>query len=294
MIRKLELRVLMAHCGLRPVSLGNYRGTDGLRIRDLPEMTIKEGVVEFTKIPTMVVVRAELSKSQNQYFTFLGEEGTSYLKDYLEERILNGDELLLESPIITPKQGMKPFIRTVNVGDIVRSAIRKSSFRWRPYMLRAYFDTQLLLAENNGKISHAYRVFLMGHHGDIEDRYTTDKRRLPPDLIEDMRRSYQKCLEFLDTNRSGTDEEKLKIALRRQLLLVAGYNRQELDKTDLTSATDEDIKRMLRKRLLGEKANDHRAQKVVPADKVESYLNGGWEFVASLSNGNIILRFPPE
>ena len=42
-------------------------------------------------------------------------------------------------------------------------------------MLRAYFDTQLMVAENHGKISHAYRQFFMGHSDDIEARYTTNK-----------------------------------------------------------------------------------------------------------------------
>lgn len=38
----------------------------------------------FNKIPTMVIVRSELSKAGHQYFTFLSEEGYEYLKDYLE------------------------------------------------------------------------------------------------------------------------------------------------------------------------------------------------------------------
>ncbi|EQD44838.1 integrase/recombinase, partial [mine drainage metagenome] len=32
---------LMAHAGLRPEVLGNYLGTDGLRLRDLPELRIE-------------------------------------------------------------------------------------------------------------------------------------------------------------------------------------------------------------------------------------------------------------
>jgi len=30
---------------------------------------------------------------------------------------------------------------------------------------RAYFDTQLLIAESQGKITHAYRQSFMGHNG---------------------------------------------------------------------------------------------------------------------------------
>ncbi|MDI1495879.1 MAG: hypothetical protein K8823_1187 [Cenarchaeum symbiont of Oopsacas minuta] len=41
--------------------------------------------------------------------------------------------------------------------------------------MRAYFDTQLLIAESKGKIAHDIRAFFMGHSGNIEARYTTNK-----------------------------------------------------------------------------------------------------------------------
>lgn len=112
--------VLMAHSGVRPEVIGNYYGNDGLRVGDLPEMEIKEGKVSFSKTPTMMFVRSELSKTKNQYITFLSEEGCNYLKDYLEERLMEGEKITPESPLITPKLLMKPFIRTVNIGDTIR------------------------------------------------------------------------------------------------------------------------------------------------------------------------------
>lgn len=150
--------VLVAHSGLRLMTLGNYTGTDGLRIKDFPEMKIENGQITFDKIPTMVIVRPELSKAEHQYFTFLdpllqyftflSEEGCEYLRDYLEERIQIGESITPNSPIIRPKVVPKPFIRTVNIGDMIREAIRGAGFSWRPYVLRAYFDTQLMIAES--------------------------------------------------------------------------------------------------------------------------------------------------
>ena len=54
-----------------------------------------------------------------------------------------------------------------------------------------------LLAESHGKMTHAYRQFFMGHKGDIEARYTTNKGRLTDEMISDMRRAYSKSQEFL-------------------------------------------------------------------------------------------------
>lgn len=66
-------------------------------------------------------------------------------------------------------------------------------------MLRAYFDTNIIIAESKGKISHPYLQFMMGHKDDIEARYSTNKGMLPPDMIEDTCNSYKQCEPFLTT-----------------------------------------------------------------------------------------------
>jgi len=207
------------------MTLGNYHGYDGLAVKDLPEMTVTNSSVEFEQTPTKIVVRPELSKTRHQYFTFLSNEGCEYIKTYLEERVLQGEKLKLDSPIITPKQGMKPFIRTVNIGDTIRKAIRKTGFPWRPYVLRSYFDTQLMLAESKGRVLRDYRKFWMGHKGDIENRYTTNKCRLPETVIEDMRQAYKRSQEYLQTIMlEETDsEERLRQAFSMHALTRSGF-----------------------------------------------------------------------
>ncbi|MEM3191559.1 MAG: hypothetical protein QXH93_04665 [Conexivisphaerales archaeon] len=55
-------------------------------------------------------------------------------------------------------------------------AIEKASLKIRPYVLRGYFSTALDIAEIKGLISHPWRQFIMGHNGDIESRYSINKR----------------------------------------------------------------------------------------------------------------------
>ena len=244
--------VFMAHSGVRNEALGDYLGNDGLRVRDLPEATVEEGTIEFERVPTIVVVREPLSKGKHQYFTFLGEEGCEYLKDYLSERMREGEEISHESAIITPKLRMKPFIRSVNIGDAVRGAIRKAGFSSRPYVLRSYFGTQLMLAESKGLVIRDYRSFWMGHKGDIENRYTTNKYRLPETVIEDMREAYRRSQDFLQTGVSETaSEERIKEAFKRQLLLVAGFKEEEMEDIDLANMSDEEFQSLVRQRLAG-------------------------------------------
>jgi hypothetical protein len=226
----------------------------------LPELEINAHQISFQSIPTRVRVRSELSKAKHKYLTFLGPEGCEYLKTYLENRIAQGEKLGPSSPVIGFKKGYgETGYRETSRSNLhvtrktltkeIRTAMRPK-YTWRPYVLRAYFDTQLLIAENNGKIAHTYRQFFMGHKGDMEARYTTNKGRLPPNFIEDMREAYRKSLEYLETRQQSQSEDKLQNALRKQLLLVAGFNGDEIDELDLGMG-DEEFQVIVRKRLIG-------------------------------------------
>jgi len=284
--------VLLAHSGLRIEALGNYTGTDGLRLRDFPEVRVEGESIVFDKVPTMVVVRRELSKAGHQYFSFLSEEGCEYLRDYLESRLKSGEKLTPNSPIITPKAAPKPFIRSTNVGDMIRAAIRKAGFKWRPYVLRSYFDTQLMLAESRGLVLRDYRQFWMGHKGDIENRYTTNKCKLPESVVEDMREAYRRSQQYLQTQ-PETGRASLLEEFRRQLLLVAGFSQEEIRQIDVASLTDDEFQEIVRKRLLGSAGADCGTQKVVSLNELESYLENGWEYVAALPNKKVVVKLKP-
>jgi hypothetical protein len=149
----------------------------------------------------------------------------------------------------------------------------------------------LMLAESKGLVLRDYRQFWMGHKGDIENRYTTNKCKLPESVIEDMREAYRRSQEYLQTAKiAETSEEKLAQTFRKQLLLVAGFKQEELDKMDLSAINDEELQDIVRKRLLGTSTGDCPKQKVVNTDEVESYLSQGWEYVANLPNKRVIIK----
>ena len=287
--------VLVAHSGLRIEVLGNYSGNDGLKISDLPEMVIKDDTVEFTKIPAMVIVRKELSKARHQFFTFLSEEGCEYLKDYLEERIRQGEKLTPESPIITPKMKMKPFIRTMNISDTIRVAIRKAGFRSRPYVLRSYFDTQLMLAESKGLVLRDYRTFWMGHKGDIENRYTTNKQKLTEQVVEDMREAYKRSQEFLVTTKKETlDQDIILATFNRQFLSIAGYTDDEINELgDLSKFAPQQLQELFkRKSMQALGLNGNSRQRIVPINEVKNWILQGWEYIRELPTDEAIIRLP--
>jgi hypothetical protein len=284
--------VLIAHSGLRIKNIGNYQGDDGLRIGDFPELELTPETISFEKIPTLVIVRKELSKAGHQYLTFLGEEGCEYLVDYLEMRQRQGEILTPDSAIITPKRRMKSFIRATNVGDVIRSAIRKAGYSWRPYVLRSYFDTMLMLSKSKGNVLRDYRQFWMGHKGDIENRYTTNKGRLTETVIEDMRESYRKSQEYLQTTKvEKTDEDAMRELFRKQLLLVAGFTGDQIENIDLT-VDDTVFQEIVRRKMYGSMLNNGSNQRVVDVSEAEKYIHQGWDYVGSLSEKKVIIKLP--
>ncbi|MCL4480136.1 MAG: site-specific integrase [Candidatus Thermoplasmatota archaeon] len=300
---------LVAFTGVRIGVLGNYKGTDGLRVKDIPDLKVEGKEITFLRVPAQVNIREELSKSGKKYFTFLGQEGCMYMESYLIERIRSGEVITPESAIITAaKLGFrgKQHITAVNVGDLMRNAIRNAGFTWRPYVLRAYFDSRLLLAQDERLIQRDYRAFFMGHVGDIEHRYTLNKGRLSVDLIESMRSAYEKSERFLETERKGLTEDEVENKFRMQLLLMAGFTEGEIQEKNLLNLTSEEITRLVREKLFGinkkdissqiekdkEDLKQNHKQKVVSIDLIEEYINNGFIVKMALGNDKAIVELP--
>jgi Cu/Zn superoxide dismutase len=298
---------LMAFAGLRFQSQGNFTGTDGLKVGDLPELERKEdGQVAFSKISAQIVVRFNLNKARHKYITFLNEEGCSIIAEFLNRRVEKGENIDRETPIIATSMfydargkksakvddGRAKHLISGKIGDYIHNAVRASGFKWRPYVFRSYFDTALMLAESKGKISHAYQQFFMGHTGDIESTYTTKKGKLSEDVLEDMREAYQRCQSFISTEKGGVSAESVKDELKKQLLLVAGFKDEEISKMNLSETSDEEFQKMVREKLLGVMANNGNRQKVVPLGEVKELIPQGWEYVAQLPTGEAIVKLP--
>lgn len=133
--------------------------------------------MDFETAPTLVEVPAELSKGNHPYFTFLGPEGTEYLAAYLRERAEEGETIEPETPIIMPRKVPKPFIRTINVGDLLRRPMHKAGVREPPYIWRSYFSNRAMNVEFSGLLKD-WREFFMDHKG-ASRRPTASTRSCP-------------------------------------------------------------------------------------------------------------------
>ncbi|MFG1545903.1 MAG: site-specific integrase [Thermoplasmataceae archaeon] len=314
-LRQRALIGLIAFSGIRPGAIGNYTGDDGLRIGDIIDLKLDKDVVSFEKLPALMIVRAELSKSHKRYYTFIGPQSARYLKEYLNQRIQEGEKLKPESPVIRPDPNMSrleepnTFMMSTIAEREIKKAIVKAGFKWRPYVFRHRFGVSLDASEGKGLISHSWRMHIMGHVGDIETTYSTDKP-LPDSVIDDMREAFKKCLKNIETEARGISEEdkqSLEKTLTATVLMkIFGYTKEESDK--LMELSDEDLQKELQKKLgnasdpesirrkamqdakeMGKRKNK---QVMIPIGYVDEYFNQGFEFVSAIGQDKAIMRLP--
>jgi integrase len=300
---------LVAQSGVRLEVLGNARGNDGLTVGDLPELKVLGDHVEFARIPSMIVVRPSLSKVNHRYITFLPKEGCDHLGAYLNRRLADGEEFTPKTPVIATKTGFRKgeetgsqFMTTRNVSKIIRRTMRPR-FTWRPYVLRAYFATQMLLAESHGKVSHPYRVFFMGHKGDIEARYTTNKGRLPENLVEDMRSAFAASTEYLETTpRPERDKKEMLLEMWRQQAKMYGIDpmkvkiekERELGKELSVDEEQELLTTEIKKLTMPQLSDNGKPyqSKIIREKELLPHVEDGWEIVRELSSRKFLIKKP--
>ncbi len=308
---------LMAFSGLRPESLGNHDGSDGIRLRDFKDAELSGDALKFNESPSILTIRHNLSKARHSYFVFVPDETIGYINAYLKERAEFGEKISLDSTLLSfdyykrGQRGKNQFLRTALVTREIRTAIRGIDLNMRPYVLRAYFATGLDIAESKGFISHPWRMFFMGHKGDIESRYSTNKGRLPPDMIKGMKSAYLKCLPLLATDSREMSAKDMQKEFLTQILKEDGFTDQEIKDMGLLEMDPEKRREMRREKIFGSKSPAKDAQemarldrmtmakmrngarqKPIPSYAIEAYLNQGFEFISLIPGDKAIVKLP--
>ena len=304
--------LLMAHAGLRPGVLGSYKATSGLTLDALIDLDIS--TLTFKSVPFVIRVPADLSKTRVAYTTFGTEQLGRVLIAYLTERRADGEELTGKSPVIAHSPDVRGvavrsvattgsrFMTTGAIMRDVRDAIEKcrpDGVTWRPYVLRAYCSTRLLLAEGDGRISRDLREAILGHSGGVASRYNVGKR-WGEELLTEARHEYERASEFLETRVHKADAKE--DVLRSLLTAVeSATNSKSSPSGPMTSDT---LVEAIRKAIGGNEATAPETvtttiapasrageQRVVSETEVAALLSQGWRFVAPLNHSHAVVQW---
>ncbi len=305
-LRGRVIALFMAHTGVRPGVLGSYQGESGLTLADLPDLKLEKGGATFSEVPFVVRVPAHLSKTRVAYLTFGSSQLASTFLEYLSERRKGGEPLGPESPVVAsnPTRGIalrsrkearysRGFLTTKAVIEEIREALRATvpeGVRWRPYVLRAYCSTRLLMAEGAGKITHDLREAILGHDTGVAGRYTVGKR-WGEELLQEARVQFKRAEPYLLTTPRAEEGNENATRVIRLLLEARGVSKEVLDTHDLGSMSDEEIVALI-KTVGASSGMEKKTQRAVAVEEVPRLLEEGWEYIAPLNGSMAVLKAP--
>ena len=308
---KLSLRgrvvaLFMAHSGVRPQVLGSYQAEGGLRLGDLPDLKLEDKALTFTETPFVVRVPANLSKTRTAYTTFGTSQQATALLAYLCERRDGGEKLGLDSPVVAaqPTRGAarmrqasanfgNGFLSTSVIVREIHQVLTSSlpeGVTWRPYVLRSYCSTRLMMAEGAGKMTRDLREAILGHDTGVSGRYNVGKP-WGPEVLKEARAQYKRAEPYLLTSARAEEGNENATRVIRLLLEARGVSTEKLDKLDLGSMSDEEIVALI-KTVGASPGTEKRTQKAVSVEEVPKLLEEGWEFIAPLNGSMAVLRAP--
>lgn len=271
---------LIAFLGVRFNVIGD------LRISDFPEMSISDKKIIFEKMPTRVKIRAVLSKNKKEYQTFLIEFGCMILKNWLELR-LREDEQLDSDSLIVPTVHVENASLRRRANIVARrlyTVFNKINYTSRPYSIKDFFATALL----NSGIEQNYQTFFMGHTGPMQNEYSV-RRQQPAEQIEIMRKLFKEKIEPHLVPQENHSQVAVKDAFRK-FAKEMGLEVKDEASTDETIEEIAKIYGAAKENLSRRGKTQKTRQKRISEKELDSYLDKGWELHNVLPSGDLVIK----
>jgi integrase len=264
----------------------------GLRYKDVRQ-ELEQGTIplKVPVYPEMKRVLPDACKGAVPYYTFITKEAVDALSAYLAEVRAQVGSLEEEDVLFNGWKQNRP-IRE-NRGPMGRStmeriakqaALRAGIERWgdvHPHCLRKAFESVLREENSDGRrLDTKTQEFLMGHilPGAQENYYDRSK-------VDWLRKEYAK----LNFSASPSFSRGEVLAAIRREMLSTRYSEEELTSMgDLSQLTTDQFVEILNKKSRG--TNGNGRQKVVSSGEVRSMVESGWEYVAQLPDGSVVMR----
>ena len=303
-----DIRQVLYECPLKykiAVSLIAFSGMRPIDVQNLQYENIKASYERNDPILTLVLKQR---KTNEWYFTFLGPQGTKYIRDLLTQRAKDGETITDKTYIVSDdgSQILEPTFKWFLKEAIKRSTSRNptgESFRhFRSYGFRKYFRRVAR------KLGEDTAEFLMGHIKGIKSLSAVyvGLKDLDPRVMEEIKKDYAKLLPELETELSEESVSSELDILRRRVQEMERFNRtfmgwdpstiekfQRFVEHEQRQEMVLDLEDIRRQEIEEQDAYEYSkklrkrpVQKVILESELEDYINKGWIYVNSLNNGS--------
>lgn len=241
-----DLRRLLNNATLKQKVGISLIAFSGLRPVDVVTLQYRHIVESYKNGDEVLTIQKVHEKTEREYVSFLGHQGTRYLRDYLERRKQKGEKLTPDSFILPyrGKQMQSQGLRIV-LGSLIDRTVGKNPTgndrkKFRPYSLRKYFRHVV------SKLGEDTAEYLMGHVKGLESMSATYNglRDGHPEAIKQLKEQYISVLPELETEETeATINGKLRQQKEEQAQALEKQDRtiEELEKrlTDMQREQDE-------------------------------------------------------
>jgi hypothetical protein len=263
-------------------------------------------ITERSGAPAQYLFDAQIIvRTPETYVGFLLPRAMELLKEYLESRIRKGETLSPDSYLFkTESRRKKNGHLDSDTASIISSRVNKAAgfiltkvdpatkeekevAKYTIHGLRRLFYNTL------SSIDDVDKEALMGHVKGVRARYHGTVDELPR-AVEFMREKYEKGMR----TESGSSDEEIRAKAILDMARTMGVPQNKVDEIERTLGRPLTIE-AVRKRVQREFDNllPHHTNggtpfesKIVSADELLEYVNGGWEPLKELSDGRLIIR----
>ncbi len=309
-----ELKLIVYSCDLRGKALITLLASSGMRVGEALALRVKD--VDFSKHPTRIHLRPEITKDRQERWCFISDEATEFLKSYLKDRITQKDAYIFQGRHQGIRADGSRYLRGEwanepmsywNADVIFTNALKKAGLYEKDeygrdvlhiHCLRKFFFTRLVPILGR-EITEA----LMGHKEYLDSAY----RRF---TIDELAEYYLKGMDAVSVTKTKTIEredveEIATIKALQMVLQLQGYDidaeklrgaiikkRIELGREPGLNEVLEEIRKLeprLEKYDEGKKSNND-PKRVIEEDELEQYLTEGWDVQTVLPSGKILIK----
>lgn len=163
-----DVRRLLNGVGLRHKVAISLIAFSGLRPADVVTLQYRDIIESYERGDEVLTIQKVHEKTEREYVSFLGHQGTRYLRDFIERRKEKGEKITPDSYILTfrGKPVQSQGLRIVLTGKIEETVGKNPTGndrkKFRPYSLRKYFRRVV------AKLGEDTAEYLMGHVKGLE------------------------------------------------------------------------------------------------------------------------------
>ena len=226
-----DIKCLLNSVGLKLKVAVSLMAFSGLRLVDVCNLRYSNIQRSFEAGEEVLTIVLRQRKTGEWYFTFLGPQGTGYIRQLLERRKRKGEQIKPETFIVsdngekTEPKALKRALKLAIKRSVGRHPTGEPFRVFRPYGLRKYFRRQIR------GLGSDVAEFLMGHASGTRalSAVYSGLADLDQKVIDDLKRQYISVLPDLETELSQTTVANEISELKARLTRMEDFMRQWLN-----------------------------------------------------------------